>query len=106
MIQFQNYKIQALINFSSKINAITLAYVAELGFTTQKTSIGVQKIDNLLLEIYDIVLARFLIQDNLKKIYFFKETFLLANRNIKVILEILFLAFSNTDFQFDVKKLT
>ena len=38
---------------------MTLAYAAELDFTTQKTSIGVKKIDSLPLETYDMALARF-----------------------------------------------
>ena len=32
-------KVQALINFDNKINTITPAYVAKLGFTTQKTNV-------------------------------------------------------------------
>lgn len=40
---------------------MTQAYVAQLGFTTCKTSVDIQKIDGLLLEIYDIVLVRFLL---------------------------------------------
>lgn len=43
--------IRVLINSGSKINAMTLAYAVKLGFTTQKISIGAQKIDSLLLKL-------------------------------------------------------
>lgn len=58
----------ALIDFSSKVNAITLAYLVKLGFTTPKTSFGAQKIDGLLLETYGMVLARFLLLNSQKKL--------------------------------------
>ncbi len=38
---------------------MTLAYVAELGLTIQKTSVSAQKIDGLLLETYNMASARF-----------------------------------------------
>lgn len=48
-------------------------------------------------------LARFLLKDNLGKIQFFKETFLLTDTSMEVILEMLFLSFSNTDITFAKK---
>lgn len=42
-------------------------------------------------------MAGFLIQDKLGKFWFFEKTFLLANTSIKVFLEMLFLALSNTE---------
>ena len=47
------------MNSNTEVNIITSAYVVELGLTTQKTSVEVQKIDDLLLETYDMALARF-----------------------------------------------
>ena len=44
-----------------------------------------------------MVLANFQVEDKLEKTWFFQETFLLANINIKVVLGILFLTFSNVD---------
>ncbi len=85
---------------------MTPAYAAELGFTTRKTSIGAHKIDGLLLETHGMTSARFSIQDNVGRIRFFEETFLLADTSIEVILGIIFLTLSNVDFQFDTKKLT
>lgn len=47
---------------------MTLAYIVKLGFTTQKTSVKAQKIDRLSLKTYNIVSAKFLLQDNLEDI--------------------------------------
>lgn len=88
-------KIKALINSGSEVNIMSLIYVVKWGLTTQKTSIGPQKIDGSLLEIYDMVSAQFLLQDSLKKIRFFEETILLANSSMEMVLEILFLSFGN-----------
>ena len=106
-IQFQNNKVQALINFGSKINAMTLAYTIKLGFIIQKTSIRARKIDDLPPKTYGIASTRFLIQDSLEKVQFFKKTFLLANTNMEVVLGMLFLFFSNVNVKFtELKKLT
>lgn len=54
-----------------------------------------------------MILASFLLQNSQKKFQFFKETFLLTNININIVLKISFLAFSNTDVGFtELKKLT
>lgn len=65
-----------------------------------------RKIDGSSLKTFDMVLARFLCQDSLEKIRFFKEIFLLAKTSMDVILEMFFLALSNIDIKFDAKKLT
>lgn len=88
------------------MNAIISVYTAKLGLRSGLTNIDTQKIHGTTLKIYGIVSASFLPQDRLGKIWFFEETFLLANTSMEVVLEMLFLFFSNTDFQFDVKKHT
>lgn len=98
---------KALIDSSSKVNVMTLAYAIKLDLTTQKTSVGAQKIDNLLLETYDMTSARFSIQDNLKRVQFFEKTFLLADSSMEMALEMPFLSFSNANIEFtELKKLT
>lgn len=77
---------------------MTSAYVAKVGLITWKTSVGAQKIDGLLLKIYDMASTKFSIQNSLEKIWFFEEIFLLVNTSIEVILEMLFLTFSNANF--------
>lgn len=82
-------------------------YTTKPGLTTTwKTSVGVQKIDSLALETYDIVSVRFSLQDNLEKIWFFKKTFLLADTSMKVVLGISFFSLSNANFLFDIENLT
>lgn len=53
---------------------------------------------------YKIVLASFLVQEKLKKVQFFKKTFLLTDIGMEVVLRIPFLIFSNAHMQFIDKK--
>lgn len=79
---------------------MTLAYAIKLGPTIWKTSIGAQNINDLSLGIYDMVLAKFLFLNNLKRVRFFKTIFLLANTSMKMIPKKSFLFFSNTNIEF------
>ncbi len=54
---------------------MTPAYVAELGLTTRKTSVGAQKIDGSPLETYGMASANISLQDSLGRVRFFEETF-------------------------------
>ena len=99
-VQFRKNKkatIQALINSSSKINTMILAYASKLGLKVQKTDIRVQKIDNSSLETYKIVIAAFQVLDKLGRACFFYEIFLLANISMNVVLRILFLTLNNAN---------
>ncbi len=51
-------------------------------------------------------LARFLLQDSLRRVPFFEESFLLADTNMEVVLGRFFFALSNPDFQFSAEKPT
>lgn len=42
----------------------------------------------------------------MRKIWFFKETFLLGDTNIKIVLKISFLTLNNTKIEFDKKSYT
>ena len=53
-----------------------------------------------------MVLASFQMEDKLERIWFFQETFLLADINMEVVLGMPFLTFSNADIQFVEKELT
>ena len=86
---------------------MTPAYAAKLGLTTQKTSIGAKKIDGSPLKTYDILSAKFLLLNSLKKVQFFGKTFLLADISRKIVLKILFLSLNNVDVKFtELEKLT
>lgn len=82
------------------------AYTLKLGLTTRKSSVRVQDIDSNALEIYNMVTARFLLQDSLEKFRLFEETFLLVNTSIEIILGISLLSFNNIDGLFSDEKLT
>ena len=56
---------------------MTLAYASKLGLQVQKTDVRTQKIDNLLLETFGMVIANFQVLDKLGKACFFQKTFLL-----------------------------
>ncbi len=54
---------------------------------------------------YKIIIAGFFVQNKLKKVKFFKETFLLADTTIKVVLKMFSLIFSNVDIWLIKKEL-
>ena len=82
-----------------------LAFAKKLGFVVQITNVGAQKINNIILETYGMVLAVFSVTDQVDKVKFFKETFLVANVSPDVILEILFLTLSSTDINIPKREL-
>ena len=96
---------QALINFGSEVIMMIPTFVAKLGFVIRKTDVGAQKIDGSSLVTYEMVLAGFSVQNKLEKVWFFKETFLLADTSIKMVLEMPFLTFSDVNLQFREKEL-
>lgn len=55
----QKVEIHALINSYSEINIKTLAYTMKLGFYTQKTDVGTQKIDGFSLTSYRMIIVGF-----------------------------------------------
>lgn len=71
--------------------------MTKLGFTLRLTNVSNQKVDSSPLKTYDMVLAKFLLQDSIEKVRFFEETFLLADISMKVVLKMLFLSVSNID---------
>ena len=108
-VQFEGSQageVRALIDSGSEVNAMTPAFAAKLGLSTQPTNVGAQKIDGSTLKTYGMTIAGFLIQDELGKIRFFEETFLLADTSMDVVLGMPFLSLSNADVQFDTGNLT
>ena len=57
--------ILVLLNFESEKNAMTPAYMAQLGFKVQKTDVGAHKINKFLLETYGMVITAFQILNKL-----------------------------------------
>ena len=81
------------------------AYVSKLGFQVHRTDIRAQKIDSSTLETFRMVLASFQVEDKLRRIRFFQETFLLADISTEVVLRMPFITLSNADIQFVEKEL-
>ena len=99
-------QVQALLNSGNEVNAMTPGYASKLGLKVRPTDVGAQKIDDSILETFEIVLASFQVKDKLRKPRFFQETFLLIDLNVKVVLGMPFLTLSNANIQFAQKKLT
>ena len=98
--------VRALVDSSSKVNAMTPAYAAKLGLKVQKTDIGAQKIDGSTLKTFGMILADFQVEDKLGRARFFQENFLLADISAEIVLGMSFLTLSNADVWFVEKKLT
>ena len=75
-VQFQKKNIKALLNSGNKINTISFAYVKRLGLKTWKTNVKAQKIDNSILETFEIIIADFQVENKVSKPKFFQKTFL------------------------------
>lgn len=77
---------------------MTSIYISKLGLITyKKMNVDKLKIDGSILVTYEIIMVSFLFQNKLRKIWFCKKTFLLANTNMKVVFRISFLIIFNTN---------
>lgn len=108
LILFKNdqAKVYALSNFDNEINIINSTYIAKLGFKVQPTNVRTQKIDNSTFKKFRIISTSFQVKKKFKKALFFPKTFLLANINLNIVLNMLFLIFSNIKVLFTEQKLT
>lgn len=89
-----------IIDLSNKINAMHLVYAKTLSLNIRKTDVTAQKIGGTTLETLQMLIVAFPVFNKAKKVYFFEETFLLADINMNVALKILFFPFSNVDVRF------
>ena len=89
-----------LIDLSSKTNDIHPTFAKNLGFVLQKTDVGAQKVDDIILRIFGIVIVVFSIYDKAKKICLFEKTFLLDDISIDITLKKLFFTLSNANVYF------
>lgn len=100
LIQFGQYLIKAFIDFVSKVNTIQLSFIKKLGLRIRKTNVGAQKIDGNRLKTFNIVIASFLVENKDGRSRLFEGTFLLANINMNVVFDILFLILNNVKINF------
>ena len=85
---------------------MTSAYTKQLGLQVQKTNIRAQKINNSLPKTFRMVIAGLPMKYRLSSAWFFEESFLLANINMKMILRMFFLILNNAYIQFVEKEHT
>ena len=97
--------VSELLNSSNEVNAIHPAFAERLGFVIQTTNISTQKIDGTTFETYGMVVAAFLMTDQISRIRFFEETFLVANVSLDVVFRILFFTMSDADVNFPKREL-
>ncbi len=96
---------KALQDLRSKINAMSQAFAHRLGLKIWKTNIRAQKIDGTTLETYEIVVSTFSMSDKENRERFFKESFLLADVKLDVVLGMPFLTMTNADVDFQARDL-
>ena len=65
-----------------------------------KTKVGIQKIHNLKLDTFEMVIASLLVENKEGKSRFFEKIFLLADISMDITLGMLFLIFSNVVIDF------
>lgn len=58
-VWFKKDKVKALINFGSEINTIIQAYILKLNLKIRSTNVQTQKINNSILEKFEMVLTSF-----------------------------------------------
>ena len=97
--------VSALLDSSSEVNAIYLAFAERLGLVVRATNVDAQKIDGTTFETYEMVVAAFSVTDQANRIRFFEKTCLEANVGPDVVLGMLFLTLSGTDIDFPKKEL-
>ena len=90
-----------MLDSGNKINSMSPIYIEKLGLKARKTNVGAQKIDSSALEIFEIVIAGFQVEDKGGRPKFFQEIFLMADTKFEVILRMFFLKISNTNIVFD-----
>lgn len=62
---------QALLNLESEINTIHLNYTKKLSFLIWKIDVEAQKIDELSLQTFEMIIAGFQVLNKIKKSCFF-----------------------------------
>ena len=99
-INFGKKSVSALLDSGSEVNAVHPVFVKELGLLIRLIDVGAQKIDGIMLKIYGMVVAAFLVEDKTNRVSFFEKTFLVTNVSPEVVLGMLFLILSGADVDF------
>ena len=90
----------ALFDSGSKVNTIHLIFTKELGLPIRLIDVETQKIANITLNIYKIVVAVFLVMHKINQVRFSEKTFLVANVSPERVFGMFFLNLSDADIDF------
>ena len=94
------YYMLALLDLKSKVNIIHPTFAQKLGLRVGLIDIEAQKIVNIILDIYGMLVANFLVIDKVNLLRFFKKIFLVANVSLEIVLRMLFVILSNANIDF------
>lgn len=78
--------------------------IQKIDLAIWKTDQNTKKINHITLEIFQMIIAVFLINNLVEKVCFFEKTFWLANISVNVILQMSFFTLSNINIQFIYQK--
>lgn len=78
---------KALMDLGSKVNAMSQTFTQQLDFKIWKTNVKIQKIDDTILEAYEMIVSTFSILDKDSRARFFKDSFLLADVKPDIVFE-------------------
>ncbi len=96
---------KALLDLESEVNVISQAFAQQLSLKICKTNVGVEKIDGTILETYGIVISTFSLLDKDDRERFLKESFLLVDIKLDIVLGMPFLIMSNAEVDFQAQGL-
>ena len=101
----KSVSVLALFDLGSEVNTIHLTLVRKPGLLIRPINIGAQKIDDTKLDIFGTVVTAFSMTDKANRVKFFKETFLVANVSLEVVLGMFFLTLNGANVDFWGRKL-
>lgn len=94
------YYMLALLDLKSKVNIIHPIFAQKLGLRVRLIDIEAQKIDDIMLDTYGMLVAIFLVIDKVNQLKFFKKIFLMTNVSLEIVLRMPFVILSNTNIDF------
>lgn len=98
LVQFKEKSVQAFIDLSNKVNVMSPIFAKKPSLWVSRTEFGIQKIYDPTFKIFEIIIVSFSIDNKVGNLRFFEKTFLITDINIDMVLEMLFLTISNTNF--------
>lgn len=105
LMQFGQYLIETHINFGSKINTIQPSFARKLGLNIGEINVDIQRINGIKLEIFDMVIACFLVENKVGKSHFFEDTFLLGDISMNIACRMLLFIFNIVKMNFTDQEL-